>query len=261
MDDHGFSRTRPGPVRRRRLLQPRQQHSGPSLPHEGREPDRKRKSLNENSILQWMPPTCFSAAAVRTECPSPVRPLKRARAVDPTLCASPPPEFADQIWDPPLAISSQTPLGSPARSAMDGCLDHTGMPVEPHEQSRPEWRLDVAELSDIMMTDVSLTGDSLFSQYLRSPASSCSPAEAFDACGSKTAVATEGSGSHPSPLSKGCSPHPELEEALHCHTNRPQADPGVTPIRLQLNSPKAQVTLHVSQRKKTTHVNRTSQRR
>ena len=162
MDDHGFSRTRPGSVGRRRFLQPRQQHSDPSLPHKSREPDRKRKSLDEDSILQWMPPTCFPATAIQTECPSPVRPLKRARAVDPTLCASPPPEFANQTRDPPLVINSQTPLGFPARSAMDGCLDHTSMPVESHEQSRPEWRLDAAELSDIMTTDVSSTGDSLF---------------------------------------------------------------------------------------------------
>ena len=180
VDDHGFSRTRPGSIGRRRLLQQRQQHSSPNSPLVGREPDRKRKSLDEKGLLQWMPPMCFPAVAVPTESPSPVRPFKRARAVDLTLCASPPPEIADPIGDQPHVVRSQAPIGSLTRFAMDGCLGHAGVSVAPHKQSGAEWRLDAAGSSDIMTTDASSTGDSLFPQYLRSPSSSCSPADAFD---------------------------------------------------------------------------------
>jgi len=153
IDEHGFSRTRPG------------HRDGPaSATHESSTLSRKRTSLNGDETLELMSTQYFESASMSGDRLSPSRPRKRARentlTISPSLLSTfategdeTAPAPAHILNDFDLHDAELTPeLGQPGRQWVSTCdsVDLDGETADPDPDS-----------------------ETLFSLYLRSPSPTC----------------------------------------------------------------------------------------
>jgi hypothetical protein len=164
IDNHGFSRTRPGQADRSALQQSSLQDSPDEPSDRNARAGRKRRSENEGGTLCWMPPASFSATSLQ----------KRARTIAPTISPSLISSLDEkpEIRSPCFGSTDAFPSFAEEWNSLDLDGIHSGLgPTgEPYES---DTELEASPSGDIVSTDQSSSDDGLFSQFIRSSSPSC----------------------------------------------------------------------------------------
>lgn len=177
IDEHGFSRTRPG------------HRDGPaSATYESATLSRKRTLLNGDETLEWMSTRYFESAPMLEDRLSPSSPRKRTREITPTI--SPPllSTFATEGDERQIQISSRETVPAPAHILNDVGLHDAELTPELEQPGR-QWVSTCDSVGlDGETTDPDPDSETLFSLYLRSPSPTCTSVGEFSDCSSGTAV-------------------------------------------------------------------------
>ncbi|MCJ1426427.1 hypothetical protein MMC29_004330 [Sticta canariensis] len=225
IDEHRFSRTRPGHILSKIPEEPCAGEYFASSGDTQGDSTRKRKPADNQHTLTWTPPVSAETAS----------PLKKARITSPTVCPS-----LVLSQDTTIACNTPCPEFTDSSSTTEPFLfDVDSRHSSPTTDDVPlslAWQTEMSPSRENLPADGVLGDDDMFSQFIRSPSPSCLPSADVDHDDSLTGPTVQ-----ESTIRDSSSP-----DATHNIPNEVPCDRVGPRLRLRVGPPRPKITLRVT---------------